>query len=279
MSRVGIITVVVFAALLHFYRLDQVPVYVSTDEARFAVQAHSLATTGRDLRGNRLPMFVLVVDPFLPKEQSPAWWQPTLFYAMAATFRLTGVSEWATRLPIASLAVINVWLMFLVARRWFSSTRLGLFAAAALAMTPAHVILGREAADYFCPTTIALLWVWSLLRLIERPDARAGALTGAVLGAGLYTYITSWVVMPMYLVLTIAVLYRTRPSFSVYRSMVVAFLCCIIPVAIWLALHPGMPAETFANYKVPADARLVERITLFWDYSIRRTCSLPAVRA
>jgi 4-amino-4-deoxy-L-arabinose transferase-like glycosyltransferase len=266
LTRISVIAVVICAALLHFYRLDEVPVYISTDEARFAVQAHSIATTGRDLRGNRLPMFVLIVDPFLPKEQSPAWWQPTLFYALAATFQFTGVSEWSTRAPIAILAVINVWLMFIVARRWFSSAPLGLFAAAALAMTPAHLILGRESADYFCPTTIALLWVWSLLRLIERPDARAGVLTGAVLGAGLYTYITSWVVMPMYLALTIAVMYRTRPAFSVIRSMVVAFLCCIIPVAIWLAMHPGMPAETFANYKVAANSQLLERITLFWDY-------------
>jgi 4-amino-4-deoxy-L-arabinose transferase-like glycosyltransferase len=265
-TRVAVLTVVMFAALLHFYRLDQVPVYVSTDEARFAVQAHSIATTGRDLRGNRLPMFVLIVDPFRPKEHSPAWWQPTLFYALAATYQFTGVSEWSTRLPIAILAVLNVWLMFVVARRWFSSTRLGLFAAAALAMTPAHFILGREAADYFCPTTIALLWVWSLLRLIERPDARSGALTGAILGIGLYTYITSWVVMPMYLVLTIAVLYRTQPSLRVYRAMIAAFLACVAPVAIWLILHPGMPAETFTNYKVAASARLIERITLFWDY-------------
>ncbi len=265
-ERAALFTVVVLAGLLYFHRLSDVPVYVSTDEAKFAVQAHSLATTGRDMRGNLLPLFVLIVDPLLPAERSVAWWQPVLFYAMAGVYLVADVSAWSTRIPVAALAVLNVWLVFIVARRWLKSWRLALFAAAALALTPAHFILGREAADYFCPTTVALVWLWSLLRLLDQRSERAAALTGVVLGLGLYTYITSWVVMPMYLALTIAVGLRERFSFRLHRSLVLAFLACTVPVLVWTILHPSMIAETLTHYHFSGGSRLVERITLFWDY-------------
>ena len=265
-ERAALVSVVLLAGALYFHRLGDVPVYISTDEAKFAVQAHSLATTGRDMRGNLLPVFVLIVDPLLPAEHSVAWWQPALFYAMAAVYRVADVSEWSTRIPVTTLAVLNVWLVFIVVRRWLASWPLALFAAAALALTPSHFILGREAADYFYPTTAALAWLWSLLRLLEQRSGRAAAITGVVLGLGLYTYITSWVVMPMYLALTIAVGLREGFSFRVYRALIAAFLCCTIPVLAWTILNPAIVADTLTHYHFSGGTRLAERITLYWDY-------------
>jgi hypothetical protein len=60
---------------------------------------------------------------------------------------------------VVVLALLNVVLIYVVAAQWLQSRPLAIFAAAALALTPAHFILGREAADYFCPTTVALLWL------------------------------------------------------------------------------------------------------------------------
>ena len=113
MERVALITVVVLAGILYFHRLDDVPVYVSTDEAKFAVQAHSLATTGRDMRGNLLPIFVLIVDPLLPAERSVAWWQPVLFYATALSLALLGdhatASLWLAWAYVGLRVVHSLW--------------------------------------------------------------------------------------------------------------------------------------------------------------------------
>jgi len=258
--------VLLSSGALYFHRLDQVPVYVSTDEAKLAVQAHSLATTGRDLRGNRLPVFLLIVDPLLPEQQSVAWWQPVLFYATAGVFRFADVSAGSTRIPVVTLALLNIGLIYVVALQWLRSQPLALFAAAALALTPAHFILGREAADYFCPTTVALCWLAVLWRFLETRDRRWAVAIGIVLGLGLYTYITSWVVMPMYLALTLLVAWRTRISFRVCATLVVAFACCAVPAVIWMALHPSMLTETLTHYKVSGGSRAIERITLYWDY-------------
>ena len=258
--------VLLSSGALYFHRLGDVPVYVSTDEAKLAVQAHSLATTGRDLRGNRLPLFVLIVDPLVTDERSVAWWQPALFYATAGVFRVADVSAGSTRIPVATLALLNIGLIYVVAVQWLRSKPLALFSAAALALTPAHFILGREAADYFCPTTVALVWLAVLWRFLERRDRRWAILTGLVLGLGLYTYITSWVVMPMYLALTLLAAWRKQVSLHVCSTLVAAFACCVMPAVIWAALNPGMISDTLIHYKVSSGSRAIERITLYWDY-------------
>jgi hypothetical protein len=55
--RVAMAGVLVLASVLYLTALGTAPVNVGSDEARFAVQAHSIATTGRDINGTRMPLF------------------------------------------------------------------------------------------------------------------------------------------------------------------------------------------------------------------------------
>ena len=251
----------VVAALIYLHRLGDSPVHVSTDEAKLAAQAHALATTGSDMRGNRFPLFVLIVDPLLPQEHSVAWWQPALFYTTAAVYKVAGVSEWTTRLPVVLLSIVNVWLAYLVAARWLGSRWLGVCAALVLAFTPSHFILGREAADYFCPTTVCLVWLLSLGRLMDQPTPGRAVITGSVLGLGLYSYITSWVVMPTYLALTVLACWRLRYPVTLIGRIVAAFAICGVPAVIFVALHPAMFGEVADHYKVSGASRTIQRIT------------------
>src|SRR5262245_62629563 len=104
---------------LYFRALDSLPVVVAVDEARFALHGDSIATRGADLAGNRWPLFFHITDPLNPASDSDIWWQPALFYLAAGVFRLVPLSEWSLRLPTTILAIVNVILIFLVARRLF----------------------------------------------------------------------------------------------------------------------------------------------------------------
>ncbi len=155
--------VLLLAGALYLGRLGDAPINMTTDEARFAVQAHTLAETGSDSRGNRLPLFFLITDPLIANHTSVAWWQPQLFYLMAGSFSILPVSEFAARLPIALIALLNIWLIYAVARRAFPNPWYGVAAAMLLALTPAHFIMGRQATDYFLPLAFALTWLLCLL--------------------------------------------------------------------------------------------------------------------
>src|SRR4029078_12020230 len=105
--------------------------------------------------------------------------------------------EWS-RLPlVGAIGVANVLLMFLVGRQLFRSSSLGLLAAAALAITPAHFLFSRMDADSLCPLPCVLTWLWLVLCFAEH--RRLAHLIGAafILGCGPYTYISSWFMMPL----------------------------------------------------------------------------------
>lgn len=257
--------VLLVAGTLYLSRLGDAPINMTTDEARFAVQAHALAETGSDSRGNRLPLFFLITDPLIANHTSVAWWQPQLFYLMAGSFSLLPVSEFSARLPIALIALLNICLIYAVARRAFSNAWYGVTAALLLTLTPAHFIMGRQATDYFLPLAFALTWLLCLLECQRRDSAGMAVATGLVLGLGLFSYITSWMVMPLYLALTYLVLWQAGKS-RVMALVTGGFALPLLPLAVWLTASPSMPRDVFTNYHVSTSLRLIERTALYWEY-------------
>lgn len=264
--RAALCTLLAGTATIYFWRLADSPVYVSTDEARFAVQAAPLSTTGRDLHGVRLPVFFLISDPLIANNSSVAWWQPAVFYLVALSFRVAGVSTWSTRAPVASLAVLNVALMYFLSRRIFGRRSWALVAALLLALTPAHFIFGRLALDYFCPLTFVLFWLWCLLQLKEARGPALALACGLILGLGLYSYITSWVVMPTCLATSHALLVAWHKPARWHAWMIAGFAFPLVPAGAWLFTHPTLVTDLMTNYHVSAGGGLGTRVSLYWGY-------------
>src|SRR5262249_20355995 len=161
--RFVFVVVLLAAAALYVWRLDRAPVYLGWDEARTALQGYSLATTGRDMTGARLPLLFHITDPLIHNHSSWTWWQPTLFYLTAAVLSVAPLAQWSVRLPNIVLALVNMWIVAAIARRLFGSPWYGVLAAGLLALAPAHFFFARLAQDYFLPPTFVLVWLLCLL--------------------------------------------------------------------------------------------------------------------
>jgi 4-amino-4-deoxy-L-arabinose transferase-like glycosyltransferase len=251
---------------LYFHALDTVPVVVAVDEARFGLHGDSIATRGADLAGNRWPLFFHITDPLHQFTDSDIWWQPALFYLVAGVFRFVPPSEWSLRLPTTILAIVNVILIFLVARRLFSNGWYAIVAASVLALTPGHYLFARRAFDYFCQLPIALAWLWCLSFYTESTPAWLSLATGLLLGVGLFTHISSWIVMPGYLVATCLVLRRLGAPRRSYGSLIAGFAvpaALLVPAVI---ANPALPSEMFSHYQVQTGLQIAERINVYWGY-------------
>lgn len=266
------------AAALSFYRLDQAPMHLSGDEAQFAVQARALAATGRDFNGRALPLFVNVIDPVAPERHGAVWFQPMLFYLVAASFKVLPVDEWAVRAPMPVIAALDIVLLFLVARRVFPHLWQAALAAALLLMTPAHVVYSRLALDYLCTVPFALGWLLCVVTFVQTGGRRLQllALAGALLGAGFYSYIAAWVMMPLYLLVTWMLAYKTaeRPAAAALVSSA-GLAIALAAFAVWIWLHPGMLGDTLNRYGLAGGAPkaggfdlhpLLDRVSLAWSY-------------
>src|SRR5262249_52768361 len=112
-ARAAAALVVVLAAWLYFDRLDYAPPYVEIDEVLIGLDGHAIATTGRDLRGEFLPLYSQTAEH--------SWYQPMVIYLTAAALTVVSLSEWAVRLPTASIGILDVVLVLAVARQFLGS--------------------------------------------------------------------------------------------------------------------------------------------------------------
>ncbi|MGE0863897.1 MAG: ArnT family glycosyltransferase [Vicinamibacterales bacterium] len=237
--------VTVAAAVLYGTRLGQVPAYLMHDELQFALQAQSIASSGRDLSGRVLPVFF--TEPEFPAGRDPA-----IIYATAALLTVVPLSDWSARLPTALISAVSVVLVFLIARRLFASDWLALVSAGLLAFTPAHFIRGRLVLSPQYAIPIVLAWLLALVLFSERATVRRLGAAAAWIGLSAYTYLASVVMMPVYLAWTLWWGGR-RLGRRAAVVAAVAFVVPLVPMAAWYVTHPERTSQIVSAYRL-ADA-------------------------
>ena len=273
-------------ALIYLADLGNTPVYFGGDEAHFAVVAHSVATTGRNLNGDFMPLFFSLADPTADLQPMPwgnTWYQPLLFYVIAAVLTVAPLSEFVVRLPVAIIGgVVTPVLIYLVGLRLFKRHGLSLLAASIFALTPPQIILSRQALDYICPLPFVLGWLWFLIDYTDTRRLRSLFFGGLCLGFGFYSYIASWVMMPIYIALSVLVLWRVdgKPVRPLLTS-VAGFSLPVLLFVPWVWMHPAMLRETFDRYQMsdqeqvsliqePQNAlrldKLAATVSTYWGY-------------
>jgi len=254
------------ALVLYAWRVGEAPIYASPDEILIANDAQHLATTGHDLDGTLLPLYFRVQAP---GDEREGWFMPFVFYGMAAVLQVAPLSVTSIRLPSVFVGVADVVLMFLLAEVLFEKRWLSLFAAVALALTPAHLILSRYALDYLYPVPFILAWLLCLAESRKTGNPRWLVGAGLSLGIGFYSYIAAIVMMPLYVVLTALVLWRSPGPRSRYAYLAAGFAAPVIGAFLWLARHSGALASTFARYDLydPAHATPLHAVRAFLSFT------------
>jgi 4-amino-4-deoxy-L-arabinose transferase-like glycosyltransferase len=229
------------AAILYTAQLDRVPPFLSTDETSFALQAHAIATTAHDQNGRFLPLYFQIFEN--------VWFHPALVYGMAPVLAVVRPMAWAVRLPTVVVALAGIFLVWALARRLGTSTTAAVSGAIFLALTPAYLIHGRLACDYLWPVPCVLAWLILLVDAHRLQSSWRFFAAGCVLGLGLYTYIASLVMMPLYLLLTCLALFasgarRVRP----YAMVTAGFILMVLPLAIYLVAMPEVYAGFAGRY-------------------------------
>ena len=240
-ANAGILLAIVAAsAALYLHRLDFAPPNIQIDEAIIAINAHEIASTGRDLRGELLPLYTQTAEH--------SWYQPLVIYLTAAALKMTPLSEWSIRLPAVFMAVLGVGLMFAVVRVATQSLFLAIAASVMLTLTPALFIHSRYAMDYHYPIPFILGWLYCLLRFDDTRRIAWLVASAVILGVGFYCYISSIVMMPLYFLMTMMWLYMRREQTRSYAAAALGMGPLLLPFAIWIARHPTAYAATVDKY-------------------------------
>ena len=261
------------SAWMYGHRLDYAPPYVEIDEVLIGLEAHAIQSTGHDLGGEFLPLYSQTAEH--------SWYQPFVIYLTALALKIVPLSEWAVRAPTVCIGVINIALIYFVARHLFGSELFGVIAAGLLAMSPAHFIHGRYGMDYLYPVPFVLAWVLCLALYTEQRRTWVLAIGTSLLGIGFYSYISSIVMMPLYFAVTCLVLRGQQAPRRLYGVAAAAFLPLLLPFLVWLVRHPSAYGATVTKYGLYDASRLdavqglrslvsyqsvSERLSHYWNF-------------
>jgi 4-amino-4-deoxy-L-arabinose transferase-like glycosyltransferase len=265
-------------ATFYLARLDYSPVYLLNDEVFNALQAQSLAATGRSIQGDRWPVYFRGLE-------FPPGRDPLCVYATALSLKLLPPGEVALRAPTAMLALVSIIVTYLIGVRLWRDWRLGAMTAAILATTPAFYINSRIA----IPSSWSLPWLlsWFLLLIIyaEHRRTRVLAASLACLAMAIYGYFGTALLVPLLVAETavlLSVSLRVRGK-TVYVTAAIGLLLPLVFVVYWHTIHPERWRE-LADYYLTAGsamrrgtpllgaggglnfAGLHERISTYWNY-------------
>jgi 4-amino-4-deoxy-L-arabinose transferase-like glycosyltransferase len=240
----AILAVVVLAAGLRMVGLDASPPAINQDEAVHAFEAYCFRTTGQDHYGTPWPTFFRAYGK-AEHHSAP------FIYLLVPLQAILGMNVWSTRLPPALLGTLNVWLVYLLVRRFYGQ-RVGLIAAMLLAISPWHIHLSRLAFEVsVCPTLVTLGALLLVLGVSESNRRRALAelgCSGLILGITLWTYNAMRVFVPL-LLMGGVILYFRRVRELVRRPGGWS------AIAVWvLGFAVGIGPFVWASVKTPQKA-------------------------
>ncbi len=166
---------------------------------------------------------------------------PVWVYWAAALLTVRPFSEQVIRAPSATAGVLNVVLLFVLARMMFGRTRPAVVAAVLLMLTPAHFVQSRIATMQIAPVTCTIVWLIFMVRYSRDRKRRDLVAASACLGFGMYTYVAALVIMPLYFAVTLVVAWRLRATAAPSTHLpaaCAAFAVALVPLVLWFVAHP-----------------------------------------
>lgn len=244
--RAGCAAVLVLAAAVRFYGLDQWPAGLFCDEAGNGYNAYSLLKSGRDEEGAFLPLYVWSFGI--------SYKNPVFLYSAIPVVGLLGLSEFSIRLTAALWGVLGVATLMWLGREMFDR-RGGLWSGLFLAVAPWHVHFSRVAFELIAVLPLFAAALACFLRGTAGAPRRL--VTAAVLFAlSLYAYAPAKLFVPLF-VLGAAVLYARRlwAAGRYTLAALAAGLVTVVPLVLFDLANHGRSGQYFSETTIWRSAR------------------------
>jgi 4-amino-4-deoxy-L-arabinose transferase-like glycosyltransferase len=208
------------------------------DEAAIALNAQTIAQSGRDQYGAVMPLFFRSFSDYK---------SPEYVYALAAVFRVTGPSQQVARGLSAVLVLAAIGLLGLLAAQQSGSRVVGVAVFVLAGITPWLFQLGRLAYEVTLEPLLICLLLLAVGAAAKRGrwSAGSGALTGLAIGSIIYVYAAGRLLAPLFAAALVVVAWRGRWRWLASAWAVSAVSA--IPLLVYWLRHPGALSARFES--------------------------------
>lgn len=187
MKKYLLIFILILAFGLRFIKLDTYPAF-NADEAALGYNAYSLLLTGKDEHGNKWPIHFQSFNDYKPGGY---------VYMIMPFVKLFGLNEWSVRVPNALLAVLSVYVLYLLTEILFKDKRISLLSALFLAISPWHIHFSRGGWEVNTATFFILLAVYGFLKYISVKKSKYIVISLLSFAVSIYTYHAARLISPL----------------------------------------------------------------------------------
>jgi len=250
--RAGCATILLIAAAVRVWGLDQIPPGLFCDEAANGYNAFSLWHSGRDEEGAFLPLYVWSFGI--------SYKNPVFIYSAIPVVALFGLSEFTIRLTAALWGVLGV-----ASILWLGTAMLGrrggLWSGLLLAISPWHVHFSRVAFELIAVLPLFAGGLACFLRGV-RGAPRSLVAAGVLFAASLYAYAPAKMFVPLFL--AGAALLYARALIAAGRWTLAAATAAVVtglPVLVFDLTHRHRTGQYFSETTIlRPEAPLLENL-------------------
>lgn len=210
---IPIALILIFGTILRFWNFNSIPFTHDEFSALFRTQYSNFSD--------------LIKNGVMP-DGHPAGIQVFLYYWV----KIVGFSEFWVKLPFALMGVLSIWLIYLIAKEWFSENT-ALFVASSMAFMQFFIMYSQIARPYISGVFFTLIMVFFWHRTLFKKnytnnDYLKNSL-GFVLGAVLCSYNHYFSLLMVVLVGSLGLLYVNRQNFKWYIGSLLTIMLLYLP--------------------------------------------------
>lgn len=187
----GWLTVILLWVFMHIYRINEVPSGIHIDEAGTVYDAFCILNWGVDRYLNPFPLYFYHTGG----GQSAAY-----TYLCAFFIKILGMKTIAFRMPAVIFSFITMIFSSLIVKKCYGK-QWAFLNAVLFCILPYFTMQSRFGLDCNLMLGAAAFCIWMTIEMLEKNKTWMYILTGIFWGLGLYTYVLSYLVFPVFLLL------------------------------------------------------------------------------
>ncbi len=212
-SKLPIIFIVILAFIIRIIFINSFPPSLNWDEVSHGYNAYSILKTGRDEWGNIMPLIFRCYGDFK---------LPLYIYSTVIPVFLFGLNTFSVRLISILAGTLSTFLIYLIVKKILPNQKSIIYLASLIfCFSPVTIFLSRIALEANLFMFLFLLSFYFLL-------SQKYSLSTIFYGLSLFTYNSSRVLLPFYLVALIFILFKQQTKLS--KKLLLKFLPFIILV-------------------------------------------------
>lgn len=238
--------VLFLGVLLRVFRLDYLELF--GDELDAGYQAYSLLNTGKDYKGNFLPVYL---------HSFSEWRAPLFIYSMIPFIKLLGLNEFGVRLSSAFFGIFSIFGIITLLHLLKTNKWIILLTVVFIALNPWHIQYSRSGFEL---TLMSALIIWGLFFLIKSIKNNNFVLlfvSGLLLSLSFYTYNTANVLVPLYIFLIFLIYFRKKIFKKMFVLLVVMFF---ISLPLLNQIFFGQATARFKLFSIFSNDKMVSEI-------------------